>query len=230
MEQSLVILQSNLQAAKLQDEKNDGEVQTLKRLLERAEAEKEKSKTAVLEAQAALEKAKKPVNYVRVSDNKENAKGKKTYVDLYVKKGFYLVCLNGKNTETFRGIMSNISTRRKNSVEDIKEGTVLIMADTANDKVLKGVVLSGAIKKYYGPQTGYDGIWDLVTPEYMSKSEFKLNQDAITYKKHVRLLQYWIVDWTEVDNLTDAWKNILKPSIRTTAFPLYPASFPKQIM
>jgi hypothetical protein len=104
------------------------------------------------------------------------------------------------------------------------------MADTANDKVLKGVVLSGAIKKYYGPQTGYEGIWDLVTPEYMSKSEFKQNQDAITNKKNIRLLQYWTVDWTEVDELSDAWKNILKPSMRSTAFPLDPASFPKQIM
>ena len=117
-----------------------------------------------------------------------------------------------------------------NSVENIKIGTVLIMADTVNEKVLKGVVHSEAIKKYYGPQTGYDGIWDLVTPEYMSKSEYKLNQEAITSKKNMRLLQYWSVDWTEVDNLTDAWKNILKPSIRTTAFPLSSASFPKQIV
>jgi hypothetical protein len=230
MEQSLVILQSNLQAAKLQDEKNDGEVQTLKRLLERAEAEKEKSKKAVLEAQTALEQAKTPVNYVRVSDNHSHCASGKTFVTLFKQKRFYNVILNGSNSGTFCGFPCKISNRRMNSVEDIKQGTVLIMADTANDKVLKGVVLSGAIKKYYGPQTGYDGIWDLVTPEYMSKPEFKLNQDAITNKKNIRLLQYWTVDWTEVDNLTEAWTNILKPSIRTTAFPLDPASFPKRIM
>ena len=227
MEQSLVILQSNLQAAKLQDEKNDGEVQTLKRLLERAEAEKEKSKKAVLEAQAALEKAKTPVNYVRVSDNKENAKGKKTYVDLYVKKGFYLVCLNGKNTETFRGIMSNISTRRKNSVENIKLGTVLVMADKLNKKIYKGIVRSNGNEKYYSPETGYDGINDYIPLEYMTIGEIRGKDSS---KKIKRWEITWMVDWTEVDNLTEAWTNILKPSIRTTAFPLDPASFPKQIV
>ena len=230
MAQSLVILQSNLQTAKEQDEKNDGEVQTLKRLLERVEAEKEKSKKAVLEAQAALDQARTPINYVRVSDNHSHCAGGKTFVTLFKQKQFYNVILNGRNSGMFCGFPCKISNRRMNSVENIKIGTVLIMADTVNEKVLKGVVHSEAIKKYYGPQTGYDGIWDLVTPEYMSKSEYKLNQDAITSKKNVRLLQYWSVDWTEIDNLTDAWRNILKPSIRTTAFPLSSASFPKQIV
>jgi len=230
MEQSLVILQSNLQAAKVQDEKNDGEVQTLKRLLERAEAEKEKSKKAVLEAQATLEQAKTPVNYVRVSDNHSHCASGKTFVTLFKQKRFYNVILNGSNSGTFCGFPCKISNRRMNSVENIKPDTVLIMADTVNDKVLKGVVRSEPVKKYYGPQTGYEGIWDLIPPEYMSKSEFKLNQDAITNKKNVRLLQYWTVDWIEVDNLTDAWREVLKPSIRTTAFPLSPATFPKRIM
>ena len=229
MAQSLAILQSNLQTAKEQDEKNDGEVQTLKRLLERVEAEKEKSKKAVLEAQAALEKARVPVNYVRVSDNHSHCAGGKTFVTLFKQKKFYYVILNGPDNGTFCGFSCTISNRRMNSVENIKPGTVLIMADTVNNKVLKGVVLSEAFKKYYGPQTGYDGIWDLVPAEYMPKKEYKENQIEIANKKNIRLLQYWTVDWTEVDELTDAWSEVLDPSTRRTAFPLSAASFPKQI-
>ena len=226
MAQSLSILQSNLQIAKQQDEKNDGEVQTLKRLLERAEAEKEKSKKTVLEAQTALDQARTPINYVRVSDNHTNCKSGKTYVDLYTKKRFYLVCLNGDNKEKFCGVTCNISTRRMNSVENIKLGTVLVMADKHNNKVYKGIVCSDGIEKYYSPETGYKGIYDYIPLEYMPPKEIrgknpneKINRSEIS----------WTVDWTEVDNLTDAWKNILKPSIQTTAFPLSSASFPKQI-
>jgi hypothetical protein len=227
MEQSLVILQSNLQAAKAQDEKNDGEVQTLRRLLERAEVEKEKTKKAVLEAQATLDQAKTPVNYVRVSDNHSNCKPRKTYVDLYVKKGFYLVCLNGKNEENFRGVTSNISTRRKNSVENIKLGTVLVMADTLNKKIYKGIVRSNGNEKYYSPETGYDGIFDYIPLEYMTINEIRGKDSRMKIK---RWEITWTVDWTIVDNLTAAWTNILNPSIRATAFPLDPASFPKQIV
>ena len=226
MAQSLVILQSNLQTAKEQDEKNDGEVQTLKRLLERVEAEKEKSKKAVLEAQAALDQARTPINYVRVSDNHTNCKSGKTYVDLYTKKRFYLVCLNGDNKENFCGVTCNISTRRMNSVENIKLGTVLVMADKHNNKVYKGIVCSDGIEKYYSPETGYKGIYDYIPLEYMPKKEIRGKNPS---KKIKRSEISWTVDWTEVDNLTDAWKNILKPSIRTTAFPLSSASFPKQI-
>jgi hypothetical protein len=151
MEQSIVILQSNLETAKAHDEKNDGEVQTLKRLLERAEAEKEKSKKAVLEAQAALKKSIAPVNYIRVSDNHSHCASKKTFVTLFKQKRFYYVILNGPDNGTFCGFTCTISNRRMNSVENIKPGSVLIMADTVNNKVLKCVVLSEAIKKYYGP-------------------------------------------------------------------------------
>lgn len=228
MEQSLTILQ-NLRISKEQDEKNENEVQTLKRMLERAEAEKEKSKKAVLEAQAALEQARVPVNYVRVSDNHSHVKSGKSFVTLFKQNRFYNVILNGHNNGTFCGFPCKISNRRMNSIENIKQGTVLVMADTVNDKVFKGIVHSEPNKIYYGPQTGYEGIWDLITPDYVNSSEFQMIQHAIT-NKYVRLFQSWTVEWTEVDNLTDAWKNILKPSIRTTAFPLNSASFPKQII
>jgi hypothetical protein len=148
-------------------------------------------------------------------------------VDLYTKKQFYLVCLNGDNTENFCGVSCNISTRRMNSVENIKLGAVLIMADTANDKVLKGIVRSDGNEKYYSPETGYKGIYDYIPLEYMPKSEIKGKNPS---KKIKRSEISWTVDWTEVDNLTDAWREVLRPSIRATAFPLSPSTFPKQIM
>lgn len=177
--------------------------------------------------------ADKPKNFFRVSDNHSHCRSGVNPAANLVAKGVYNVCLNGEDDYLLLNKKTKISHRRYCQVKSITQGSVIFMADTVGNAVYRGLVTSLPIYENISGSEVSDpekrsSIWmvpfDYHTPSDRRKIEQRI-KDGTEYYAGV----HWNVEWSIVGALTEAWKAILKPSVRMTAMEIDPSKVPQII-